>query len=96
MSSFGRWYEEKKNEENGDTAARGSWFDTEQLLPMFSSENLQPISWSSMKASMENQMPNKILGMGYQQRFKVRCFKRASLKNCDGENESDPIFSRFQ
>lgn len=73
--SFGRWYEEKKNEENGDTdteGGSGSWFDTENLLPMFNTENLQPISWSSMKATMENQMPRTILGMGYQQRFKVR------------------------
>lgn len=71
-SSFGRWYEEKKNEENGDSSASSSWFpDTESLLPMFSTENLQPVSWSSMKQSMESQMPKKILGMGYQQRFKV-------------------------
>lgn len=70
--SFGRWYEEKKNEENGDLeGGGGSWFDTEQLLPMFNADNFQPISWSSMKASMEKQMPGTILGMGYQQRFKV-------------------------
>jgi hypothetical protein len=72
MSSFGRWYEEKKNEENGDNAGGNSWFDSDQFLPLFNTENLQPISWSSMKASMENQMPKKILGMGYQQRFQVR------------------------
>lgn len=70
MASFGRWYEEKKNEENGDSTSN-SWFD-EQLLPLFNTDNLQPISWSSMKTSMESQMPKKILGMGYQQRFKVR------------------------
>jgi hypothetical protein len=75
MSSFGKWYEEKKNEELGDNNANNggnsSWFDTEQLLPMFNTDNLQPISWSSMKASMEKQMPGTILGMGYQQRFQV-------------------------
>jgi hypothetical protein len=73
-SSFGKWYEEKKNEEHGDTNSSGnSWFDTESLLPMFNTENMQPISWSNMKASMEKQMPSTILGMGYQQRFQVFC-----------------------
>ena len=74
MSGFGAWYEEKKNEENGDTdGSTSSWFGTDQLLPMFNTENLQPISWSAMKTSMENQMPKQIMGMGYQQRFKVFC-----------------------
>lgn len=71
MSSFGKWYEEKKNEELGDNSNSGSWFETEQLLPLFNSETL---SWNSMKASMEKQMPGTILGMGYQQRFQVRLF----------------------
>lgn len=76
MSSFGAWYEEKKNEENGDHNANNNniWFPaTDQLLPLFNTENLQPISWGAMKASMENQMPKQIMGMGYQQRFKVFC-----------------------
>ena len=71
MSGFGKWYEEKKNEENGDTSASSSWFGTDQL-PLFNTDNLQPMSWSSMKSSMESQMPKKIMGMSYQQRFKVR------------------------
>jgi hypothetical protein len=33
--------------------------------------NLQNFSLDSMKQTMEAQMPKKILGMGYQQRFKV-------------------------
>jgi Got1/Sft2-like family len=73
--SFGKWYEEKKAEENsgGDEgAASSSWFDTESL-PLFSTETMQSMSWSNMKASMEAQMPRQILGMGYQQRFKVFC-----------------------
>jgi hypothetical protein len=73
-TSFGRWYEEKKNEEGGDSGA-SSWFDTESLMPMLNAENFQAISWSSMKQSMENQMPKQILGMSYQQRFKVRLWK---------------------
>jgi CTP:molybdopterin cytidylyltransferase MocA len=73
MSSFGKWYEEKKNEELGDSSAgSSSWFETEQLLPLF---NTDTISWNSMKASMEKQMPGTIMGMGYQQRFQVRLFQ---------------------
>lgn len=73
-SSFGRWYEEQQALENGDAGpSSSSWFsvDTEQMLPLFSSESLQGYSFESMKQSMESQMPKKILGMGYQQRFKV-------------------------
>ena len=64
MSSFGQWYEEKKQEENGTTS---SWsFDTESLLPSYE-------SFSSLKTSLESQMPKKVFGMGYQQRFRVFC-----------------------
>jgi hypothetical protein len=71
--SFGRWYEEKKNEENGDIEGGSSWFGgADQLLPTFSTEGLQPLTWSGMKEAMESQMPKTILGMGYAQRFKVR------------------------
>lgn len=74
-SGFGKWYEEKKNEENGDSDG-ASWLpaamNADQLLPLFNAENLQPINFGAMKQAMENQMPKKILGMGYQQRFKVR------------------------
>jgi len=74
-SSFGSWYEDQKEAENGDTSSNSSWFsiDTEQALPLFNSESLQGFSIDSMKTSMEAQMPQKILGMGYQQRFKVFC-----------------------
>jgi hypothetical protein len=73
--SFGKWYEEKKAEESSGDGSAGSpsssWFDTE-TLPLYSSEAMQNLSWSNMKASMEAQMPRQIMGMGYQQRFKVR------------------------
>jgi hypothetical protein len=73
VMSFGRWYEEKKNEENGDIEGGSSWFGgADQLLPTFSTEGLQPLTWSGMKEAMESQMPKTILGMGYAQRFKVR------------------------
>jgi hypothetical protein len=70
-SGFGQWYEEKKAEENGDSQRSSSWFNMEEGLPLFTTET---ISWSGMKESMESQMPKKIMGMGYQQRFKVRQF----------------------
>lgn len=80
-SSFGSWYDEQRAAENGDaggpssSSSASSWFsiDSEQVLPLFNSENLQGFSIDSMKQTMEGSMPKKILGMGYQQRFKVFC-----------------------
>lgn len=82
--SFGKWYEEKKNDdsETTDTASSGgggsSWLfnieDSMQLLPTLHSDslpNVQNFTLANMKASMEQQMPKKILGLNYQQRFKV-------------------------
>ena len=76
--SFGKWYDEQKaGEEGGD----GGWFgnmgnmvgdvglNSDQLLPLY--EGIQAPNFQNIKASMEAQMPKKILGMGYQQRFKV-------------------------
>jgi hypothetical protein len=68
-SGFGKWYEEKQAEQNGETSS-SSWFDTESL-PLFSTEGMPGMSLESMRESMEAQMPRKILGMGYQQRFQV-------------------------
>jgi hypothetical protein len=74
MSStgFGQWYEEKKQEDGPEGGS--SWFgglgDMEGL-PLFNSETMQSFSFSGMQQSMEAQMPKKILGMGYQQRFQV-------------------------
>lgn len=75
-SSFGSWYEQQQRAENGEvesTTTSMSWFsmDSEQVLPLFNSDSLQGFSFESMKQSMEAQMPKKVLGMGYQQRFKV-------------------------
>ncbi|VEU36206.1 unnamed protein product [Pseudo-nitzschia multistriata] len=74
MSSFGSWYDEQKAAENGG-ASNSNWFsiDTDEVLPLFNAENLQGFSFENMKQTMEGQMPKKILGMGYQQRFKVFC-----------------------
>eukprot|EP00339_Tiarina_fusa_P023863 CAMPEP_0117025394 /NCGR_PEP_ID=MMETSP0472-20121206/18760_1 /TAXON_ID=693140 ORGANISM="Tiarina fusus, Strain LIS" /NCGR_SAMPLE_ID=MMETSP0472 /ASSEMBLY_ACC=CAM_ASM_000603 /LENGTH=175 /DNA_ID=CAMNT_0004732091 /DNA_START=69 /DNA_END=593 /DNA_ORIENTATION=+ len=70
--SFGQWYAEQQAEASPEGSG-GSWFDTEQGLPLFNTEGMQNFSFDSMKQSMEAQMPKKILGMGYQQRFKVFC-----------------------
>lgn len=72
MSSFGKWYDEQNVEESGAASTSSSWFDTEQMLPLFNTEGMQAFNFDSMKQTMEAQMPKKILGMGYQQRFKVR------------------------
>jgi hypothetical protein len=73
MSSFGKWYDDQQQAASGSNSS--SWFSTEEGLPLFESidlqANLQSFSLDSMKQSMEAQMPKKILGMGYHQRFKV-------------------------
>ena len=71
--------EERKAAESGESP-RGSWAmnsmgidvsGSMEQLPLFNSETMQSMSFSNMKAAMEGQMPKKIMGMGYQQRFKV-------------------------
>ena len=80
MSSFGQWYENQRAAEDGGSS-NSSWFSTEEVLPMFNTDSLQGytdglsnLSIDSMRQTMEAQMPKKILGMGYQQRFKVSHF----------------------
>lgn len=73
--SFGRWHEEQQAAESGAGGTSNSWFgdltmSSEQLLPLY--EGMQPVNLQSIRSSMEAQMPQKIMGMGYQQRFKVR------------------------
>ena len=76
-SSFGRWYDDQRAAEGGAGGLKSSWFSVEQALPLFNTDGLQAYtdglqnSFETMKQSMEAQMPKKILGMGYQQRFKV-------------------------
>jgi len=77
-TGFGQWYEEKK-QEDGPTDGSSSWFgnftapDMEGLPLFINSESMQQFSFGNMKAAMEAQMPKKIMGMGYQQRFQVFC-----------------------
>lgn len=69
-SSFGQWYEDQQRgggESNNNSSS--SWNISTESLPLFNSDSIP--SLSSMRASMEAQMPKKIMGMGYQQRYKV-------------------------
>ena len=71
MSSFGTWYNNVKNEDEASE-------DTESgmSLPLFSNlpANVPAdFGWNNFKSTLESQMPQQILGMNYQQRFKVFC-----------------------
>lgn len=96
-TGFGQWYEEKKAEENGPnttTTTSSSWgFGGEEGLPLFSTDSM---SWSGMKESMESQMPKKIMGMGYQQRFKVSCTGEGAVaqRHHDGPRHSSSLILR--
>ena len=85
-SSFGSWYDQQRAAENGgegggtdgSSDSMMSWFGIESTdtLPLFNSTEggaMQGYSFDGMKQAMEAQMPKKILGMGYQQRFKASC-----------------------
>jgi len=91
--SFGKWYEEQQHATTADGGGSGSgsnssWFGSsaggdhtmESLLPQFSTESLNS-NLQSMRSSMEAQMPQKIMGMGYQQRFKVRKQKKQKTES---------------
>jgi hypothetical protein len=83
MSSFGQWYEEQKTQENAP-AASSSWFggtgeNGEQVLPLFG--DTSQYSLGNFRSSMEAQMPQKILGMNYQQRFRVRTQRVCTLQD---------------
>ena len=77
-TGFGQWYEEKKQEDGPEGGGGGvsSWFGNFQApdmegLPLFNTESMQNFSFANMKQAMEAQMPKKIMGMNYQQRFQV-------------------------
>ena len=76
-TGFGQWYEEKKQEDGPEGGGPvSSWFgnfNTPDLesLPLFNNEAMQNFSFANMKQAMEAQMPKKIMGMNYQQRFQV-------------------------
>jgi len=74
MSSFGKWHEEQKSKEAGGTdtsssSSISSWFPTSETLPLW--ENAEIPTFSGMRASLESQLPQNVMGMNYQQRFQV-------------------------
>lgn len=77
-SGFGQWYEEQKAQENDAGLQEGGG---DQLLPLWG--DTSQYSFTSLKSSMEAQMPQQILGMNYQQRFRVSQ-SRVVRSYCDG------------
>ena len=69
---------------SSSSSGGGSWFEglgSSDMLPLFDVSSIPSEmpnmpgvpSFSSIKSSMEAQMPQQIMGMSYQQRFKVFC-----------------------
>ncbi|CAB9520189.1 SFT2 domain containing [Seminavis robusta] len=84
MSGFGNWYKEQQAESgggNGGGSVGNSFFgveipdfnvNTDQILPLTEGmPNMPNMSMQNIRETMESQMPKKIMGMNYQQRFKV-------------------------
>ena len=84
MSGFGNWNANSGDSGGGASDFFGGalsglqgglndmGLNSDQLLPLYQGmEGLQPVSFQSIREGMEAQMPKKIMGMGYQQRFKV-------------------------
>uniref|UniRef100_A0A7R9Z7D6 Vesicle transport protein n=1 Tax=Pseudictyota dubia TaxID=2749911 RepID=A0A7R9Z7D6_9STRA len=87
-SGFGNWqYKDGNQGDGGGSSVFGSILggggsggggeDGEgQTLPLFTGSGLavpENMSWGSLKENLQAQMPQKVLGMNYQQRFKVFC-----------------------
>lgn len=75
MSSFGKWYDEQKS--NSPSNSGDETDGSNMTLPLFNTSISMSmsmptdISFSSIKSNLEAQMPQQVLGMSYQQRFKV-------------------------
>ena len=65
---FGEW--RPADQQGGDLE---SGEDTSPLFANMMPTDLMPadMSWSKIKSSLEGQMPQRVLGMNYQERFKV-------------------------
>lgn len=92
MSSFGKWYDEQKQQQApssgngasglGDSLGLGSLFSSSTTSGEdgenssgedIESQSLLPGNFSvaSMRSSLESQLPQKVMGMNYQQRFQA-------------------------
>ena len=68
MSSFGDWYDKQKQDQAASSNDGGD-VESQSFLP----DSMSGLSLSSMRSSLEAQMPQQIMGMNYQQRFQVFC-----------------------
>jgi len=80
MSSFGQWYEQQQSQQgdSNETSSSSSSFSFGNVFNITTNEGttegdeemgtLLP-NLSNMKQTLEQQLPSKILGMNYQQRF---------------------------
>eukprot|EP00984_Skeletonema_dohrnii_P029664 scaffold20435_cov127-Skeletonema_dohrnii-CCMP3373.AAC.2 len=64
MSSFGDWYDKQKQDQAASSNDGGD-VESQSFLP----DSMSSLSLSSMRSSLEAQMPQQIMGMNYQQRF---------------------------
>ena len=80
MSGFGDWYKEQQQQQQhhqaGNESNSGGMLDgilSQESLPLFFTETTGALNAniSSLTSSLEAQLPQKVLGMNYQQRFKV-------------------------
>lgn len=87
--SFGQWYEEQKQSEDATSSSSsgGGGFeflnifssdeDGGDTLPLFATTNPDGTpgagGFAGIKASLEAQLPQKVMGMNYQQRFRMFC-----------------------
>mmetsp|Transcript_10415 Transcript_10415/g.22070 ORF Transcript_10415/g.22070 Transcript_10415/m.22070 type:complete len:235 (+) Transcript_10415:69-773(+) len=80
MSSggFGSWNYDQKQQDGGDLESGGGGGDnggseTSSFLGASGVAIPEGMSWSNFKSSLESQMPQRVMGMNYQERFKVFC-----------------------
>ena len=75
MSGFGDWYKEQQQQENpgGNENILDSLTSQAEALPMFLTETTGALNanMSHLTSSFEAQLPKKVMGMNYKQRFKV-------------------------
>lgn len=82
MSSFGQWHADQKHQQQpqSNSMSISSLFSPstdsttkEESKDIESQSLLESFSISSMRSSLEAQLPPKIMGMNYQQRFQIFC-----------------------
>ncbi|KAL3805877.1 hypothetical protein HJC23_007838 [Cyclotella cryptica] len=83
--SFGKWYDDQKQQQQQPPPPAAAPSNSMSLSSLFSPSTsaeegdiesqslLESFSLSSMRSSLEAQLPQKIMGMNYQQRFQIFC-----------------------